>query len=94
LAVFAIDGAPEDCAVRTVSVPHALPLQPGPEIDQFNALLGFELAAGVRVATNAAVVPGEMLLGPTSCKVKSLAMFRGKLADFAGSATLVAITVT
>ena len=49
---------PADCVVMTVRIPQALPLQPLPESDQERTALGLELAAGVSVATMAAVMPG------------------------------------
>jgi len=58
LAVSAMAPPPADCVVMTVRIPQALPLQPLPESDQERTALGLELAAGVSVATMAAVMPG------------------------------------
>jgi hypothetical protein len=56
-------------------------------------VFGFELGAGVRVATYCAVEPLFTDAGPVTTRVKVLVMRAVAVPDFAGSATLRAVTV-
>jgi hypothetical protein len=81
-----------DCVVTVLKVPQDAPLQPVPESDQFNTVLGFDPATGVIVATIVVAVPAGTLEGAVSCSVKLLVMLIVTDACFEGSATLVAVT--
>ena len=82
-----------DCVVTMVSVPHEVPLQPGPLKAHASAVLGLEFGAGVIVATIVAVLPAGTPDGAESCKEKLLVMVNAAEICFAESATLCAVTV-
>lgn len=84
---------PEPCVVTTVSVPHVVELQPGPESDQERIALGLEPGTGVIVAMIDAVPPAGTLCGAVTCNVKSLVMLIAAEACFEGSAMLCAVIV-
>ena len=72
MAVSAVTLPPEPCVVTTVSVPHAVELQPGPESDHIRTPLGLEPGTAVIVATMVAVAPAGTLCGAVTCSVKLL----------------------
>ena len=80
--------------VTTFRMPDAPAVHPGPDNDQESTPLGFEFAAGVRVAIRAAVTPDCNVLGPVNRRLKLLVMESAALACFVLSATLVAVIVT
>jgi len=65
-----------------------------PETLQITVRLGFELGAGVNVAENFAIVPGETVLGPSMLSVNELVTVIEELLDFEVSATLDAVSDT
>lgn len=84
---------PVDCVVTTLNVPQELPLQPGPLSAHASAVLGFESATGVSVATIVAVPLTGTLDGAESCNEKLLVMATAAEICFEGSATLCAVSV-
>ncbi len=75
-------------------VPQAAPEQPGPATLQLTTWLGFEFGAGVSVAVYAAEAPVFTVVGPPTVSVKLLVTVIAAPADFEGSATLRAVSVT
>src|SRR5690348_2228177 len=84
---------PAPCVVTTVSVPQAVPLQPGPESAQESIVLGFEPGTGVSVATTVAELPAGTPCGAAIWRVKLLVMVIAAVACFVESATLCAVIV-
>jgi len=85
---------PSACVVTTTSLPQLVPLQPLPDNVQESAVLGFEPATGVSVATMVAKPPDATLAGAAICKEKLLVIVTVANVCFAGSAALCAVTVT
>src|ERR1700719_103033 len=85
---------PPDCAVNTVSAPHADPLHPLPDNDHTSTSLGFEPGTGVSVAMIPAEVPTGTIAGAESDSVKLLVMVSAAEARFEGSAMLCAVSVS
>lgn len=84
---------PDPCVVTTVSVPHVVELQPGPESDHERIVLGLDPGMGVIVATIDALPPAGTLCGAVTWSVKLLVMLMAADACFDGSATLCAVNV-
>ena len=93
VAESAIALPPLDCAVNTVSAPHADPLHPLPDNDHASTSLGFEPGTGVSVAMIPAEVPTGTIAGAESDSVKLLMMVSAAEARLEGSATLCAVSV-
>ena len=85
---------PPDCAVNTVSEPHADPLHPPPDNDHASTSLGFEPGTGVSLAMIPAEVPTGTIAGAESDSVKLLVMVSAAEARFEGSAMLCAVSVS
>src|SRR5580692_12184698 len=88
VAVLAVALPPAPCVVTTVSVPHAVELQPGLESDHVRIGLGFEPGTSVIVATIVAEAPAATLCGAATCSAKLLVMLMGAEICLEGSATL------
>ena len=86
--------AAASCVVTAESVPQAEPLQPAPLTVQVRSSLGFEPGTGVKVATMAALPLAATLAGADMVNVKLLVTVMEADADFDGSATLWAVSVT
>jgi len=75
-------------------VPQAAPAQPAPATLHEIARLGFEFAAGVRVAVKVVVLPALTDDDPVTAKENVLVMVIAPVLFFDGSATLIAVRVT
>src|SRR5256885_16358610 len=82
------------CVVAVPGFPQKFPPQPVPERLQLKVEFGFEFGIGVSVATMVADAVVAMLVGPESCNAKLLVIFSAATANFEGSATLCARTIT
>jgi hypothetical protein len=75
-------------------VPQTPPAQPAPETLHETARLGFEFAAGVRVAVKVVVLPALTDEDPVTAKENVLVIVIAPVLLFDGSATLIAVRVT